>query len=58
MTAVAIGVVTTLVTLQAVGAAVHTSGAGPSLDPPSPPTGGIPDTFKECQWARETNNVQ
>ena len=27
-------------------------------DPPSPPTGGFPDSGKECQWAVSTHNTQ
>ena len=29
-----------------------------ALDPPSPPTGGFPDTGLECQWAKSTQNAQ
>ena len=30
----------------------------PDLDPPFPPTGGFPDSGKECQWAGTTQNAQ
>ena len=31
---------------------------GLAIDPPSPPTGGFPDSGKECQWAATTQNAQ